>query len=73
MATLLSQLLYWSDIMTNKELKDILFKYPEDCIVMYRHNKFGRIDIDYVDFIEEELLSGEKIKTIVLEASFEED
>jgi len=58
--------------MTIKELKEILEVYPEDSIVMYRHNKFGRIDIDEIDYKEEELLSGEKIKTLTLEASFEE-
>ena len=46
--------------------------YPEESIVMYRHNKFGRIDIDEIDYKEEELLSGEKVKTLTLEASFEE-
>lgn len=58
--------------MTVKELKEILDVYPEDSVVMYRHNKFGRIDIDEIDYKEEELLSGEKIKTLTLEASFEE-
>ena len=59
--------------MTNKELIDILSKYPDDCIVMYRHNEHGRIDIDFVDSTEETLLSGEKIHTVILEATFEED
>ena len=59
--------------MTNKELKDILFKYPEDCIVVYRHNKHGRIDIDFIDYTEETLVSGDKIHILTLEASFEED
>lgn len=58
--------------MTIKELKEILDMYPEESIVMYRHNKFGRIDIDEIDYKEEELLSGEKVKTLTLEASFEE-
>ena len=58
--------------MTIKELKEILEVYPEDSIVMYRHNKFGRIDIDEIDYKEEELISGEKVKTLTLEASFEE-
>ena len=58
--------------MTIKELKEILNKHPEESIVMYRHNKFGRVDIDEIDYKEEELLSGEKIKTLTLEASFEE-
>ena len=68
-----SPLLFWSDTMTNKELIETLLKYPDDCIVMYRHNKYSCIDIDFVDFREETLLSEEKIHTIILEASFEED
>jgi len=59
--------------MTLRELKDILLKYPEDAIVAYRHNKYGRVDIDFVDFTEETMLSGEKIHMITFEASFEED
>ena len=58
--------------MTIKELKEILDVYPEEAIVMYRHNKFGRIDIDEIDYKEEHLLSGETVKTLTLEASFEE-
>ena len=69
----LALLLFWSDIMTIKELKEIIEKYPEDSIVMYRHNKYGRIDVDEIDYKEEELLSGEKIKTFTLEGSFEEE
>lgn len=59
--------------MTVKELKEILDKYPDDVIVMYQHNKYGRIDIDEVDYKEENLLTGGIIKTLTLEASFEED
>jgi len=59
--------------MTVKELKEILNKYSEDAVVMYRHNKYGRIDVDEIDYKEENLLSGETIKTFTLEASFEED
>ena len=59
--------------MTVKELKEILDKYPDDCVVMYRHNKHGRIDINYIDYKEEYLLSGDKIQTITLEASSEEN
>ena len=59
--------------MTVKELKEILEKYPEECVVMYRHNKYGRIDIDEIDYKEENLLSGAKIQTLVLEGSFMED
>ena len=58
--------------MTVKELKEILNMHPEEATVMYRHNKFGRIDIDEIDYKEEELLSGKKVKTLTLEASFEE-
>lgn len=59
--------------MTNKELQDILSKYPDECIVMYRHNKYGRIDIDCVDLTEEAMMSGNKKYLITLEANFEED
>jgi len=59
--------------MTVKELKEILNKHPEDAVVMYRHNKYSRIDIDEIDYKEENLLSGGTIKTLTLEASFEED
>lgn len=58
--------------MIIRELKELLNSYPEEAIVMYRHNKFGRIDIDEIDYKEEELLSGKRIKTLTLEASFEE-
>ena len=70
--TLLGQLLYWSDNMTVKELKEILEKYPEDCLVMYRHNLYGRIDIDEIDYKEETLLTGVKFKALVLEGNFME-
>lgn len=59
--------------MTIKELKELLSNYPENSIVMYRHNKYGRIDIDTVNYKEEVLLTGNCIKTVTLEASFEED
>ena len=53
--------------MTVKELIDILKEKPNDAIVMYRHNKYGRIDIEDVSYSEEELLFGQKIKTVTLE------
>lgn len=59
--------------MTNKELKDILMKYPEDCIVIYRHNIRGRIDIDYIDYTEETSPAGNKYRLLTLEGSFEEE
>lgn len=59
--------------MTVNDLKEILNKYPEDTIVMYRHNQYGRIDIDEIDYKEENLLTGGIVKTLTLEASFEED
>ena len=59
--------------MTNKELKEILDKYPDNCIIAYRHNKHGRIDVDEVSHKEELTLSGKAIQVITLEASFEED
>ena len=63
----MAQLWNWSDIMTVKELMDLLKKQPSDAIVMYRHNKYGRIDIEEVNYTEEELLFGHKIKTVTLE------
>lgn len=59
--------------MTVKELKVILDQYPEESIVMYKHNKYSRVDIDKINYQEETLLSGECIKTLTLEASFKED
>ena len=59
--------------MTIKELKDVLGNYPEDAIVMYWHNKYGRVDVDSINYTEEDLLSGKKLKCLTLEASFEED
>ena len=53
--------------MTVKELIVILKEKPSDAIVMYRHNKYGRIDIEDVSYSEEELLFGQKIKTVTLE------
>ena len=64
--------LYWGDIMTVKELIEALKKQPKDAIVMYRHNKYGRIDIDKVEYAEEELLFGHKIKTVTLEGESKE-
>ena len=59
--------------MTVKELKEILDKAPDDCIVTYRHNKYGRINVDEVLFKEETLLSGNKINILTMEARFTED
>jgi hypothetical protein len=59
--------------MTAKELKNILEAYPDDCIITYRHNKYGRIDVDKVEYREEQLLSGNMIHTLTFEATFEED
>lgn len=59
--------------MTVKELIEILKKHPNDAIVMYRHNKYGRIDIDKVSYSEEDLLFGHKIKTITLEGETKEN
>lgn len=59
--------------MTTKELIDVLGKLPEDTIVMYRHNRYGRIDIDTVDFQQEPMYSGGYIRTVTLEGKYEED
>ena len=58
--------------MTNKELHEILSQYPDDSIVMYRHNQHGRIDIDAVAYREENMISENVISTITLEGSFGE-
>ena len=59
--------------MTAKELRDMLENYPDDCIIMYRHNKYGRIDVDKVEYREETLPSGNTMNTLTFEATFEED
>ena len=59
--------------MTVKELIDKLKELPNDAIVMYRHNKYGRIDIDTVVHTEEELLFGHKIHTVTLEGEHKEN
>jgi len=53
--------------MTIKELITELKKLPKDSVVMYRHNKYGRIDINKIEYSEEQLLFGKKIKTVTLE------
>lgn len=58
--------------MTVKELIEKLKKQPDDAIVMYRHNKYGRIDVDVISYSEEELLFGRKIKTVTLEGESKE-
>lgn len=58
--------------MTNKELQDILSQYPDDYVVMYRHNKYGRINIDIINCTEEALLSGKIIKCLTLEGDTED-
>lgn len=59
--------------MTVKELIDELKRQPKNAIVMYRHNKYGRIDIDAVVYSEEKLLFGNKLQTVTLEGSYKED
>ena len=59
--------------MIIKELKEILERYPDDALITYRHNEYGRMDVDEIDYREETLLSGKKVKLFTLEASFEED
>lgn len=60
-------------MMTVKELINELKKQPGDAIVAYRHNKYGRIDIDQIIYSEENLLFGEKIKMITLEGQAKEN
>ena len=59
--------------MTIKELKEILDKYSDDTVIMYRHNIYSTVDIDEIDYKEECLPSGKTVKCLVLEASFEEN
>ena len=59
--------------MTVKELIDELKKLPKDATVMYRHNKYGRIDIDEIHYSEEQLLFGCKLKTVTLEGQAKEN
>ena len=59
--------------MTVEELIKKLMELPQEAIVMYRHNKYGRIDIDTVDSEEELLLSGGYIRTVTLSGKFKED
>lgn len=59
--------------MTGKDLKDILDKYPEDTVILYRHNQYGRMEIDDANFTEEKLASEKKIYFLTLEATFEEN
>lgn len=59
--------------MTIEELINELSKLPQESIVMYRHNKYGRIDIDTVDFDQELLYSGGYIRTVTLSGRYEEE
>ena len=59
--------------MTVEELIKKLMELPQESIVMYRHNKYGRIDIDTVNFEEELMLSGGYIRTVTLSGKFKED
>lgn len=59
--------------MTVKELIDQLKELPKDTIVMYRHNKYGRIDIDTIVHTEEQLLFGHKIHSVTFEGKAKED
>ena len=59
--------------MTAKELMEILSQCPEDTIIVYRHNKYGRVDVDKAQFEHEVLYSGKVIKTLTLEGLFKED
>ena len=59
--------------MTVEELIQELSKLPQESIVMYRHNKYGRIDIDTVDFEQELKYSGGYMRTVTLSGKYEED
>lgn len=57
--------------MTVGELKKILSDYPDSAIIMYRHNKSGRIDVNEAVYKEEKLLSGKMIKSLTLEGKYD--
>lgn len=59
--------------MTVKELMVELEKMPEDATVMYKHNQYGRVDIDTVTYDEEKLYSTDCFKTVTFEGSYKED
>ena len=59
--------------MTVEELINELIKLPQEAIVMYKHNKYGRINIDTVKFDEELLWTGGYIRTVTLEGMFKEE
>ena len=59
--------------MTVEELINRLSKCPPEAIVMYRHNKYGRIDIDTIEVQEELMLSGGYIRTVTFEGKYEEN
>lgn len=59
--------------MTVKELINELKKMPKDATVMYRHNKYGRIDIETVTYSEDRLLFGCKLKTVTIEGNTKEN
>ena len=59
--------------MTVKEFIEALKQQPKDAIVMYRHNQYGRIDIDMITYSEETLLFGHKIKMVTLEGEVKEN
>ena len=59
--------------MTVEELMQELAKCSPDAIVMYRHNKYGRVDIDTIEYKQEEIASGNYIYTVTLEGIYEED
>ena len=53
--------------MTVKELINKLQYLPDNAIVTYRHNQYGRIDVTTMDYQDEVLLSGQHIAIVTLE------
>jgi len=53
--------------MTVKDLIKKLKTLPDDAVVTYRHNKYGRIDVEDITYTEEELLFGKKMIFVTLE------
>ena len=59
--------------MTVDELVNKLINLPQDAIVMYRHNQYGRIDIDTINYEEELQYTGGYLRTVTFEGKFEVD
>ena len=59
--------------MTVDDLVQKLINMPQDVIITYRHNQYGRIDVDTVEFEQELMYSGGYIRIVTLSGKAEED